>query len=77
MLETLSALSCFTTISDPSWGWRVSFWFKLAQMRCSVDRTEQGLQWSFASWPPQAVTEPWVGELPSGYLIKQAEGAAS
>jgi len=35
----------------------VSFWFTLNQMRCSVDRTHKGLQKSFVSWPPQAVTD--------------------
>lgn len=61
LLETLSALSCFTTLSDPSRGWRVSFWFPLSQMRRGVDRTQQGLQGSSVSWPPQAVMGPCTG----------------
>lgn len=35
----------------------MSSWFTLNQMRCSVDRTQKGLQKSFVSWPPQAVTD--------------------
>lgn len=55
---------------------RVRFWFTLAQTRCGVDRTQQGLQWSFARWLPHTVTEPFMVSVANWVPYKTVWGCS-